>query len=41
MIFRGACDVLGIRYRDSTPHTISIARREDVAALDSFVGPKT
>jgi hypothetical protein len=40
-IFRGACDVLGIRYRDSTPHTISIARREDVAALESFVGPKT
>jgi hypothetical protein len=40
-IFRGACDVLGIRYRDSTPHTISIARRENVAALDSFVGPKT
>jgi hypothetical protein len=40
-IFRGACDVLGIRYRNSRPDTISIARRKDITALDRFVGPKT
>lgn len=39
-IFRAACDALGIRYRNSKPDTISIARWEDVAALDTFVGPK-
>jgi hypothetical protein len=40
-IFRRACDAVGIRYRNSKTDTISVARREDVAALDSFVGPKT
>jgi hypothetical protein len=40
-IFRAACDVLGISYRNSKPDTISIAKRKDVAALDSFIGPKT
>jgi hypothetical protein len=40
-IFRAACDTLGIRYRDSKPDTISVARRHDVAALDAYVGPKT
>lgn len=39
-IFRAACDAPGIRYRNSKPDTISIARWEDVAALDTFVGPK-
>jgi hypothetical protein len=37
-IFRRACDVRGISYRNSKPDTISIAKREDVAALDSFIG---
>lgn len=40
-IFRKECDVLGIGYRNSKPDTISIAKREDVAALDHFIGPKT
>lgn len=40
-IFRAACDVLGVSYRNSKPDTISIARRKDVAVLDAFIGPKT
>lgn len=39
-IFRDACDVIGIRHRDSGPNAVSVARRNDVAALDRFVGPK-
>ncbi len=39
-IFRDACGRLRIRHRNSKPDTISIARRQDVAALDSFIGPK-
>jgi hypothetical protein len=33
-------DQLGIAWRWSNGHTISIARREAVARLDEFVGPK-
>jgi len=33
-------DRLGIAWRYSRPNTISVARREAVAALDQFVGPK-
>jgi hypothetical protein len=33
-------DLLGIAWRRAGPYTISIARREAVAALDEFVGPK-
>lgn len=39
-IFREACDAIGVAHRDTKPTTISIARREDVAALDAFIGPK-
>lgn len=39
-IFRNACDAIGIRHRNSKSNTISIARRNDVAALDAFIGPK-
>jgi hypothetical protein len=39
-IFRDACDVVGIHHRNSKPNTISVARREDVAGLDAFIGPK-
>jgi len=39
-IFRNACDSLGVTHRNSKPNTISIARREAVAALDTFIGPK-
>jgi hypothetical protein len=40
-IFRDSCDAVGIPHRDSKWNTISIARREGVAALDAFIGPKT
>jgi hypothetical protein len=39
-IFTDALDLLGIAWRQSNPRNISIARREAVAALDAFVGPK-
>jgi hypothetical protein len=40
-IFRRACEEVGISCRKSRPDTISIAKREDVAILDSFIGQKT
>ncbi len=39
-IFTAALDLLGIAWRQSNPWTISVARREAGAALDTFVGPK-
>jgi hypothetical protein len=33
-------DLLGIAWRRARARNISIARREAVAALDEFVGPK-
>jgi transcriptional regulator with XRE-family HTH domain len=39
-IFTEHLDLLGIQWRWSNGHTISIARRESVARLDAFVGPK-
>ena len=35
-----ALDLLGVTWRYSRPKTISVARREAVARLDEFVGPK-
>ena len=35
-----ALDRLGVAWRFSTPSTISVARRDAVARLDEFVGPK-
>jgi hypothetical protein len=40
-IFCEACDQLGIVWRQPKERNISIARREGVALLDSFVGPKS
>jgi hypothetical protein len=40
-LFRDACDSLGIEWRRMNARTISIARRESVALLDQFVGPKS
>ena len=40
-IFTDALDQLGIAWRVMNRRTISIARREAVAALDEFVGPKS
>jgi hypothetical protein len=39
-IFCDHCDLLGIRWTQSSFKNISIAHRESVAILDSFVGPK-
>ncbi len=39
-IFGDALDLLGIHWTQSTPRVISVARREDVALPDTFVGPK-
>jgi hypothetical protein len=33
-------DRLGVEWRFSKPNTISVARRNAVARLDEFVGPK-
>jgi hypothetical protein len=39
-IFCDHCDVLGIHWTRSSFKNISVARRDGVALLDSFVGPK-
>jgi hypothetical protein len=39
-IFCDACDRLGLRYT-TCPHTVYVSRKQDVAALDQFIGPKT
>ncbi len=40
-LFRDACDLIGVDYRQDGPWNISVARRESVAALDEFIGPKS
>lgn len=40
-IFKAACSQLDIPWRQSRHNTISIARREGIEILDSFVGPKS
>jgi hypothetical protein len=39
-IYTDALDLLGIAWRRNRWNSISVARREAVAALDEFVGPK-
>jgi hypothetical protein len=39
-LFTWTCDLLGIEWRQMNARNISIARRDSVARLDSFVGPK-
>ncbi|HXA57831.1 MAG TPA: transcriptional regulator, partial [Streptosporangiaceae bacterium] len=39
-LYGEALDRLGIAWRYSKPNTISVAKREAVARLDEFVGPK-
>jgi hypothetical protein len=39
-LFCHACDLLGIEWRVMNARNISVARRESVARLDEFVGPK-
>jgi len=40
-IFEETCDAVGIRHRRSRPDTVAVSRRDDVATLDRFVGPKS
>lgn len=40
-LFAATCSQLGVRYRRMTERTISVARRESVAFLDSFIGAKS
>jgi hypothetical protein len=39
-IFCHYCDLLGIRWTQSSHRNVSISHRDSVAVLDSFVGPK-
>jgi len=39
-IYTDALDLLGVAWRQNRHNSISVARREAVAALDAFVGPK-
>jgi hypothetical protein len=39
-LFTDACDRLGVEWRPWTRWHISVARRDSVALLDSFIGPK-
>jgi hypothetical protein len=40
-IFTDTLDLLGVHWTQTNPRNISVARRNDVAFLDTFVGPKT
>jgi hypothetical protein len=39
-IFTNALDLLGVHWTQTTARDISVARQEDVAFLDTFIGPK-
>ena len=39
-LFAEACRRVGIDARASNQWTLSVSRRDDVALLDSFIGPK-
>jgi hypothetical protein len=39
-LFTWACDLLGVAWKPMNHKTISVARRDSVARLDEFVGPK-
>ena len=40
-LFLMACGLIGIGARKAARRNISVARRDDVALLDAFIGPKT
>ena len=40
VIFTDALDLLGVHWTQTTARDVSIARRGDIAFVDSFVGPK-
>ena len=39
-LFTDTCDLVGVQWRPWGRCHISVARRESVAQLDSFIGPK-
>jgi hypothetical protein len=39
-VFCESCDELGVRWTRSSPHQVSIYRKDSVARMDEFVGPK-
>ena len=39
-LFTDACERLGVRWRPWTKYHVSVAHRDSVAILDTFVGPK-
>jgi hypothetical protein len=39
-LFTDACDQLGVRWRQMNARNISVARRDSVAIMDTFIGPK-
>jgi hypothetical protein len=40
-IFCEPCDVLGVHWTTANARNIAVSRREDVAFLDTFIGPKS
>jgi hypothetical protein len=40
-LFKDACDLIGVEYRNNNWYDVSIAKRASVARLDEIVGPKT
>lgn len=39
-LFTETCASIGVDTRPDGPYMVSVARRDSVAALDSFIGPK-
>ena len=40
-LFVAACSQIGVATRSDGPYVVSVARRESVGILDSFIGPKS
>ncbi len=41
LIFGAACERVGVRYTWCRNNALAVSRQEDVARLDTFIGPKT
>ncbi|MFP5332330.1 MAG: transcriptional regulator [Acidimicrobiia bacterium] len=40
-LFKDTCDLLGVHWTQANRKNVAVSRREDVAFLDEFLGPKT
>jgi hypothetical protein len=40
-MYTDACDSLGVHWTRANRKNIAVSRREDVALLDGFLGPKS